>query len=162
MVKICKISIIASISILFALIFFNNASDYGTNYAYVKNVLEMTDVFSKNVSSYRAIYNPYIHHLFYLVIIIVELLVAITLAYSAIRMFKYRNNEPKYKYAKQWAIVGLTLSVLLYGFAFSTIGAEWFYSWQSKTWNSKHASASLLAYCMLSMIFISNDCEDKL
>ncbi|MBT6207977.1 MAG: DUF2165 family protein [Francisellaceae bacterium] len=51
---------------------------------------------------------------------------------------------------------GLTLSTSQYGFDFSGVGAEWFYSWQSGVYSFKHAAVSLLNYCMLTLIFIFN------
>ena len=157
--KLSKTLIVLALASLFILASYNNIIDYDTNFAYIKNVMEMTQVRSEVIIAKRAISNAYLQHICYCLIIMLEGLTGILLLVAGIKMSSSIRSTDKYNQGKGLAILGLTLGTLIYGFAFFTIGAEWFYSWQAKIWNSKNASASLLIYCLLSLIYISSNAE---
>jgi predicted small integral membrane protein len=59
-----------------------------------------------------------------------------------------------FRQAKNMAIAGLTLSLLMWLVAFLTIGAEWFLMWQSKTWNGQEAAFRMFAIVGIVLILL--------
>jgi predicted small integral membrane protein len=59
-----------------------------------------------------------------------------------------------FQQAKNMAIAGLTLSLLMWLVAFLTIGAEWFLMWQSKTWNGQEAAFRMFAIVGIVLILL--------
>jgi len=51
-----------------------------------------------------------------------------------------KENTKAFREAKNVAIAGLTLSLLMWLVAFLDVGGEWFLMWQSKTWNGQEAA----------------------
>ena len=51
-----------------------------------------------------------------------------------------KKGAQQFAAAKNIAIAGLTLNLLLWLVAFLIVGGEWFLMWQSKTWNGQEAA----------------------
>ena len=63
-VRLAKITLIASIALLMTLIALNNLTDYGSNFAFVQHVMSMDTTFPNNKGLWRAITTPSLHHVF--------------------------------------------------------------------------------------------------
>jgi predicted small integral membrane protein len=124
---------------------FGNMSDYGTNFEFVKHVLSMDTIFPNSTVGYRAITNPWVHHIFYLFIILLESLIAVFGIMAAFRLYQHRSSEPEiFSYQKKNAYIAIALGVLLWFISFSIVGAEWFSMWQSSEWNAVDTANRLL------------------
>ena len=51
-----------------------------------------------------------------------------------------RESAAVFSEAKNVAIAGLTLSLLMWLVAFLSVGGEWFLMWQSRDWNGQQAA----------------------
>lgn len=131
--------------LLHLLVAFGNLSDYETNFAFVKHVLSMDTIFPESKVGYRAINAPWVHHMFYVFIILLESLIAFFALKAAAGFYQKRNTDTDtFSKQKSAAYVAIALGVVLWFIAFSIIGAEWFSMWQSADWNAVDTAQRLL------------------
>jgi predicted small integral membrane protein len=139
--RIAKLSLVAAVCLLHALVVFNNLTDFDSNYQFVRHVLMMDTTFPGNHGMWRALTSPAIHLAFYLGIIAWELTTAVLLAWGALRLLRaLRLPAADFDAAKSVALGALTLSMMIWLVAFLTVGAEWFLMWQSHIWNGQDAA----------------------
>lgn len=154
--RLCKVLLVASVALFHALIVFNNLTDYGSNFAFVTNVLGMTDTFPGNSLMWRAITSPVLHHVGYASIIAWEAFGGVLLAIGAWHLWQARNaSAPVFEAAKKFAILGLTASLLLWFLAFIVVGGEWFAMWQSSKWNGQNAAFRMFACVGIVLLFLN-------
>lgn len=153
--RLCKSALVAAAGFFFVLVVFDNLTDYWSNFYFVQHVLSMDDTFPGNAAMYRALPYAPVYHLFYASIILWETTSAIALCYGAFCLFQMRSaSEEMFIRAKVVATVGLTIALLLWFFAFITVGGEWFLMWQSKTWNGQDAAFRMFTLDAAVLIFL--------
>jgi predicted small integral membrane protein len=153
--RICKIALVASNAFFLLLVVFNNITDYGSNLMFVENVLNMSTTFEGNNGMWRAIESPFIHHLFYLSIILWETVALVAISIGTLKLWNARNSDSSaFQAAKSWAAAGLTISLLQWYIAFISVGAEWFLMWQSQSWNGQDAAMRMFLMMGVSLIFL--------
>lgn len=153
-IRISKTIFIAAIALFLTLVVFNNVTDYGSNFKFVKHVLSMDTTFPENSGMWRAITSPTIHHIFYIGIILAEALAAFLCWKGAIGLFQNRGDIAVYKTKKGPVIYGLTLAILIWFVGFIAIGGEWFLMWQSTTWNGISAAFRIVAICGIALLYL--------
>jgi predicted small integral membrane protein len=145
-IRTCKLLLLAATGFFFALVAFNNLTDFDSNYQFVRHVLMMDSTFPGNKGMWRAIRLPWIHLAFYLGIIAWEILNAVLSWWGSIALLRaLRSPQPQFHSAKQIGVVALTSGMLQWFIAFLCIGAEWFLMWQSKLWNGQDAAFRMFA-----------------
>jgi predicted small integral membrane protein len=136
-----KILLLATIALFFTLVAFTNITDFDTNYQFVRHVLAMDTTFPDSHTRWRAINSPAIHLAFYIAIILWETLSAFLGWAGAIALFRARHaSSAAFAAAKRTGTLALTTGLMLWLFAFTTIGGEWFLMWQSRDWNGQQAA----------------------
>jgi predicted small integral membrane protein len=139
--RIAKTSLIFALALFHALVVLNNVTDYDSNFQFVRHVLMMDSTLPENHAMWRALNSPALQTLFYLSIIAWESVIMLFCAWGALRLAaSLKKTAPEFGRAKNLAIAGLTLSLLLWLVAFLSVGGEWFLMWQSKTWNGQQAA----------------------
>jgi predicted small integral membrane protein len=139
--RLTKILLVAGIGLFHALVVFNNLTDFDPNYQFVRHVLSMDTTPIGNLAMYRALTHPAWHLAFYFVIIAWEMAAAVLLLWGANNLLRAtRLQSLKFNSAKHIAIMGITLSMLLWLIAFIDVGGEWFLMWQSRVWNGQEAA----------------------
>ena len=156
LIRLAKVSLVASSAFFLLLIVFNNLTDYGSNFEFVRHVLSMDTTFPGNRGMWRAMTSPIIHHVFYALIIVWELVAGVLLAVATGRMWNARAKSTEvWRKATSLAAAGLTLSILQWLIAFIIVGGEWFLMWQSTTWNGQTAAARMFIVFALILIFLN-------
>lgn len=151
-IKLSKATLILATALFFTIVAFNNLTDYGSNFEFVKHVLSMDTTFEGNNLLWRSITSPIVHHIFYWIIILWEIAVAILLWIAGIRLLNHKNKIYEKGIGK--AIIGLTLALMLWFFAFITVGGEWFAMWQSSIWNGQDAAFRMFVINGLTLLFL--------
>jgi predicted small integral membrane protein len=151
--RISKVLLLLTTAIYFSVVVFGNVTDYNSNFQFVNHVLSMDTTFEGNSLMWRAITNPVIHHIFYWVIILWELAAAVLCWVGAINGFRFRKSE-KFKSGLKFGVIGLVVGLLLWYFAFMTVGGEWFAMWQSSVWNGQQAAFRMFAIQGISLLFL--------
>ena len=142
--RVAKTSLVFAIALFYTLVVFNNITDYNSNFQFVRHVLMMDSTFPNNAGMWRAIDSPAIHTLFYVSVIAWESVTMILCWWGGIRLARsLQVAAGEFQRAKNVAIAGLTLGMLLWLVAFLTVGAEWFLMWQSATWNGQEAAGRM-------------------
>jgi predicted small integral membrane protein len=139
--RIAKTSLVFAVALFYTFVLFNNLTDYDSNYQFVRHVLMMDSTFPGNRGMWRALNPPAWHTLFYWTIIVWEFVTMILCWWGGLRLAKALKKEAKaFRLAKNVAIAGLTLGLLMWLVAFLGVGGEWFLMWQSRTWNGQEAA----------------------
>ena len=150
-----KFLLVYGIALLYSLVVFNNLTDFGSNYQFVRHVLSMDSTFPGNHGLWRAITWPTVHLIFYISIIAWEIATTMLLWWGGVRLFRARREaNTEFHRAKGIAVLGLTASMLLFLVAFLSIGAEWFLMWQSHSWNGQEAAFRMFALSAMVLIFL--------
>jgi predicted small integral membrane protein len=140
-IRAAKTLLIFAVALYYTLVVLNNTTDYNSNFQFIRHVLMMDSTFPNNSGMWRAINSPSIHTLFYISIIAWESLTMILCWWGGIKLAcNLKAPAAEFHQAKNIAIAGLTLSMLMWFVAFLTIGAEWFLMWQSQAWNGQEAA----------------------
>jgi predicted small integral membrane protein len=138
--------LMAAMTFFFALVVFNNVTDFDSNYQFVRHVLMMDSTFPGNRGMWRAIGAPWVHIAFYLGIIGWEALNVVLCGWATVAMLRsLRGPAAAFERARSIAAVALTAGMLQWMVGFLSVGAEWFLMWQSKTWNGQEAAFRMFA-----------------
>jgi predicted small integral membrane protein len=136
--RVAKLLLLVSIAFLYALVVFNNLTDFGSNAQFVRHVLLMDTTLPGNHGMWRAISSPTVDLVVYLTIIVWETITTILLSWGSLRLMRaLRLPAAEFNAAKSLSLVALTTSLLMWLVSFLTVGGEWFLMWQSRTWNGQ-------------------------
>jgi predicted small integral membrane protein len=160
--RLAKIALVATIGVFLLIVVFNNLTDYGSNYAFVLHVLAMDTTFPGNGELWRAINSVPVYHAFYASIILWEAIACGLTFAGAWKLYRHRRaSAAAFNRAKNLAIAGLTLNMLQWLVAFTTVGGEWFLMWQSKSWNGQEAAGRMFIIVGITLLFL-NAPDDEL
>lgn len=157
-----KLLLVFGVAVFYTLVVFNNITDYGSDYEFVRHVLMMDSTFPGNNGMWRAIHSPLLHTAFYYSIIAWEAITMLLVWWGGFRMAQaLRGTAAAYHRAKRVSIAGLTLSLLMWLFAFLSIGGEWFLMWQSKVWNGQEEAFRMFTVVgIVLLIVVQPDTDD--
>jgi predicted small integral membrane protein len=155
-IRAAKVALVAAIALLASLVAFGNLTDYNTNLAFVQHVLSMDTIYPFSTIRYRAITDPALHHAAYALIIAVETITAVLCWIGAALLARHiRAAAAVFNRAKTFAILGLTVGILLWQVGFMSIGGEWFGMWQSQQWNGIPSAFRFLLTSLAVLIFVA-------
>lgn len=150
-----KLLLVSGVALLYTLIVFNNLTDYGSNYEFVRHVMMMDTTFPGNNGMWRAMQAPALHTAFYVSIIAWEIVTTILCWWGASRMVAaMKSPAAVFQQSKGVAIAALTLGLLQWLMAFLVVGAEWFLMWQSKTWNGQDAGQRMFTVLGIVLLLV--------
>jgi predicted small integral membrane protein len=153
--RIAKLLLLAGVGLFYALLVFNNVTDFDSNYQFVRHVLSMDSTFPGNHGMWRALLSPAFHLAFYLGIIAWEIATTILLWWGVGQLLRtLRLRASAFNGAKRIPVMALTLSMVMWLVAFLSVGAEWFLMWQSHTWNGQEAAFRMFAVVGLVLLIV--------
>ncbi|MFM7838236.1 MAG: DUF2165 family protein, partial [Chitinophagaceae bacterium] len=101
------------------------------------------------------IHLPWMHHLFYGVIIFLEILIAYFFGAGTVALTRSLQKERlDFDRAKQQAFRGVAAGIVLWLLVFSVVGAEWFSMWQSQQWNGVAAASRNLLLVLITYVLL--------
>lgn len=151
-----KLLLVFGAAIFYSLVVFNNITDYGSDYQFVRHVMMMDTTFPGNDGMWRAIHSPLLHTAFYWVIIAWEATTMLLLWWGGFRMARaLRGTAAAFHRAKRVSIASLTLSLLMWLVAFLSIGGEWFLMWQSKAWNGQEEAFRMFTVAGIVLLIVA-------
>jgi len=154
--RLSKCVLLFAVSFYYALVVFNNVTDYNSNFQFVHHVLLMDSTFPGNAGMWRAVHSTVLHHAFYLSIILWELLTALLCLAGAVQLVRSLHAPASaFNAAKRIGIIALTLSLLMWFVAFLGVGAEWFLMWQSKEWNGQEAAGRMFLVVGVVLLYLA-------
>ena len=161
--RVAKILLVFAVAFYYAFVVFNNATDYDSNYQFVRHVLMMDSTFPGNHGIWRAINTPALHTAFYVAIIAWEAITMVLCFVGGIKLAgTLRRTAAGFQSAKRVAIVGLTVGLLQWLVAFLSVGGEWFLMWQSKNWNGQDAAFRMFTVVGIVLLFLAQqDVEEQ-
>jgi len=160
--RLSKVLLMAAIALWLALVAFGNLTDYGSNLVFVQHVLAMDSIFPDARIHYRAIHSPLLQHAAYVLIIATETCAAALCGIGTWRMGRARRAPAAmFHRAKQLAVAGLTLGLLLWLGGFMAIGGEWFGMWMSGQWNGLASAFRFVMVLSVALVYLGQR-EDEL
>lgn len=154
--RLSKLSLTAAVALFMTLVAVGNVTDYGSNWRFVQHVLSMDTTFRSPNLMWRAVTDPALQTAAYLLIIATEAATAALLWWGCARLWRRRRAPAAaFNGAKDVAVAGLTLGMLLWLAGFMTIGGEWFAMWQSQDWNGQSKAFEFLGFTGLILIYLS-------
>jgi predicted small integral membrane protein len=161
--RAAKVLLLAGVALLYALVVFNNLTDFDSNYQFVRHVLSMDTTFPGNHGMGRAILSSSLHLAFYIGIIAWEIVTTILLWWGVVRLLRaMRLPATAFNAAKRVPVMALALSMLMWLVAFLSIGAEWFLMWQSHTWNGQEKAFRMFAVVgIVLVLMLQPDTEEQ-
>ncbi len=155
LLRIVKMVSVAAIGLIAFLIAFGNITDYYSNYQFVVHVLKMDTIFPESHINYRSINDIFVFHASYILIIIMEALMAFCCLKGSWLLFKnLKSNSELFHASKNWAIAGIIIGIVVWFAGFEVIGGEWFAMWQSNTWNGLAGAERILSFLVLILILL--------
>lgn len=150
-----KMGAVASLGLMAFLIVMGNTTDYYSNYNFVEHVMKMDTVFPGSRLLYRSIQQPWVYHTGYIILILLEILMAWFCIQGSRDMFLNRREPAAVFYdAKRRAVIGLGIGMLIWFTGFEVLGGEWFAMWQSHTWNGLESANRIILFEMLVLILL--------
>jgi predicted small integral membrane protein len=161
--RVAKSVLLAGVALYYALVVFNNVTDFDSNYQFVRHVLSMDSTFPGNHGLWRALPSPAFHLAFYLGIIAWEIVTTILLCWGVVRLLRsLRLPASEFNAAKRIPLIGLMLSLLMWLVAFLSVGGEWFLMWQSHIWNGQDAAFRMFVVVgIVTLILLQPDTEGQ-
>lgn len=154
-VRAAKAVLVLTMAFYASLVAFGNITDYGTNFAFVRHVLSMDTIFPDAGIGYRAITSPAWHHAAYVLIIVLETLVAVLAWLGGWRMLSCLGADAvRFNRSKNIAVLALTLGFIVWQVGFMSIGGEWFSMWMSSTWNGIESAFRIFITMLGVLIFV--------
>jgi predicted small integral membrane protein len=153
--RLAKTISVAAIGIMASLIVMGNITDYSTNYQFVEHVLKMDTTFNDSHLHYRSINNAFAFNAFFISLILMETLMAFCCIKGSWLLVKNLKSDPViFHAAKNWAIAGIIIGIVIWFAAFEVVGGEWFAMWQSNTWNGLAAAERILSFLGVTLILL--------
>lgn len=144
------------------LVAFNNLTDYGSNYQFVRHVLSMDTTFGGNALLYRAVDAPLAWHLSYAIIIALEAATGLVLLAATLSMLRALRAEAMvFERAKTLVHAGVALGFLLWFGGFLVIGGEWFVMWQSRIWNGQEPAFRFFLTMIAVLVYVAQPEPDR-
>jgi predicted small integral membrane protein len=154
--RTAKLLLLCGIAVFYALVVFDNLTDFDSNYQFVRHVLMMDSTFAGNREQWRAIHSPAVHLAVYWGIIAWETATTLLLAWGCVRLAgSLRASARVFEDAKRVAIVALIISLLMWLVAFLSVGGEWFLMWQSRTWNGQEEAFRMFVIVALVLMVVT-------
>lgn len=139
--RTAKLLLLAGVALFYSFVVFNNLTDFTSNYQFVRHVLMMDTTFPGNHGMWRAFTSSAADHLFYIAVIVWEIVTAILLWLGCVALLRaIKRPVLNFEAAKRIPVIALTLSLLMWLVAFISVGGEWFLMWQSQVWNGEEAA----------------------
>lgn len=156
LIRLSKVALIAALAAYAAIVAYDNIVDYGSNYEFVRHVLNMDTTFPGNALMHRAIADKSVWTAAYALIIAAEGLTAFLLVIGALALLvRLTASAAIFNRAKVWAVAGMTVGFGLWFFGFLVVAGEYFAMWQSKEWNGQDAAFRITTVILGVLVFVS-------
>jgi predicted small integral membrane protein len=161
--RAAKVSLVVGVAIFYTFVVLNNLTDYDSNFQFIRHVLMMDSTFPGNRGMWRAMNGLTWHIVFYWTIIVWESVTAVLCWWGALRLARsLKGDVDSFRRAKNTAIIGLSLSLLMWLVAFLGVGGEWFLMWQSKTWNGQEAAFRMFTVVgIVLLLLVESEAEQR-
>lgn len=154
--RLSKIIMCLALAAFAGIVTFDNITDYGSNYTFVRHVLSMDTTIPGNALMYRAIPDPVFWRLAYDFIIAGEAATALLLVVASVTLWRARRaSAAEFRHAKRWLHAAATVGFLVWFVGFMVVGGEWFAMWQSQRWNGQEAAFRFYATLLAVLIFVN-------
>jgi predicted small integral membrane protein len=163
LLRLGKTISVASIALMSLLVVFGNVTDYFTNFLIVEHVLRMDTTFPESHIHYRSINSTFLFHVGYILIIVMEAMMAFCCIKGTWLLFKNLQSDAALFHAsKNWAVAGIIIGIVIWFLGFEVVGGEWFAMWQSRTWNGLASAERIVSFLVLILILMHLKEEEEL
>jgi predicted small integral membrane protein len=151
-----KILLVFGMGVFLALAAFGNIAGPKGGFGAVQAAVGMETTFQVPGSMWRAVTSPVLIWLGLAGIVLGEIAGAVYCLWGAANMWSARVSSAAFNSAKSKALLGLTITAVLYFVGFHVIAGEWFLMWQSKEVNVLPDAFRNFASAILIMMWVSS------
>ncbi len=153
--RVAKTICVAAIGLMALLIVIDNTTDYYVNYHFVEHVMKMDTTFPDSNIHYRSISSTFVYHAGYILIIVMEAMMAFCCIKGSRLLFKnLKADAALFHASKNWAVAGIIIGIVIWFLGFEVVGGEWFAMWQSRIWNGLGAAERVVSFLVLVLILL--------
>jgi len=153
--RVTKLLFVLAIGIMALIIVIGNTTDYYSNYYFVEHVMKMDTIFPASSLHYRNINNPILFHAGYIFLILMQAIMCFCCMRGSWLLFKnIKSDAITFHAAKNWAVAGLIIGIIIWFLGFEVVGGEWFAMWQSSTWNGLGSAERIVNFLFLTLILL--------
>lgn len=131
-IRLSKIVMTGGLAVWVGLVALGNITDYNANLPTVQSVMAMDRVSTDTTLRWRAVTHPTAQRAAFAAITIGQALTALAfLAAAALMAANLRASSVRFKRAKAWTAVAVSLGFVVWFLGFAVIASEWFLMWQA-------------------------------
>ena len=154
--RIGKIILVLGMGLFLALAALNNITMSAGGYSAVAAAIGMETTFNDPGAMWRAITSPTLIWIAFGTIVAIEIFAAFYCFKGAYVLWGSRKSVDDFNDAKSTALLGLTITAVLYFVGFHAIAQEWFMMWQSKDVNVLQEAFRNFVSAILLMLWINS------
>jgi len=120
-----------------AIVVLNNITAPGANMSFVEHIMTMDTTKIDKGTQWRAIRSPILHRIAFVTILILEVAVTVlSLVGSYYLAANLGAPVEAWEAAKLFGYLGFMAALVVWFLVIQVVGAEWFVSWQSESWDA--------------------------
>lgn len=160
MIRLSKIAMVWLIALFMTLLFVGNVMHFGAHLDFVHQVLTVEATKSGGLPGFMM--SPAVVKGSFVVMAVAQGITAVLCWLGGMAMYRWRHESNKtYHQSKHFAIMGLTISLIVWLAGALIVGAGWFGSWVLPHWNGTSHVFSMLTVVLLSLIYLTMANDEK-
>ncbi len=162
-VRFSKVVLAAGLGLFALLSAIGNVLDYQTNWFFLQRVMSIDTVGNDPDLAWRAVTNPVLQRTAFALVILFQALTGLAFLFGAVAMTRsLAASKARFRRAKGFVPVGISLGFLVWFVGFVVVGGEWFHMWRSDGWNGQPAAFFYYATMLIAGIYILMDTDGEM
>ena len=153
--RLIPLLILLGTGVMGAIVVLNNITAPGANLAFVEHIMTMDTTNMDEGTQWRAIQSPILHRIAFVTILLFE--VAVTVL-SLVGSYYLATNlgapADAWEAAKLFGYLAFMAALVVWFLVIQVVGAEWFVSWQSESWNAIRDSTRINLITLAGIIIL--------
>jgi len=138
-----------------AIVVLNNITAPGANLAFVEHIMTMDTTSMDKGTQWRAIHSPILHRIAFVTILVFEVAVTVLALIGSYNLaVNLGAPADAWEAAKLLGYLAFLAALVVWFLVIQVVGAEWFVSWQSESWNAIRDSTRINLITLAGIIIL--------
>jgi len=153
--RLIPLLILLGTGVMGAIVVLNNITAPGANLAFVEHIMTMDTTNMDRGTQWRAIRSPILHRIAFVTILVLEMaFTVLSLVGSYFLAVNLGAPAEAWEAAKLFGYLGFMTALVVWFLIIQVVGAEWFVSWQSESWNAIRDSTRINLITLAGIILL--------
>ena len=153
--RLIPLLILFGTGVMGAIVVLNNITAPGANLAFVEHIMTMDTTNMDRGTQWRAIRSPILHRIAFVTILVLEMaFTVLCLVGSYFLAINLGAPADAWEAAKLFGYLGFMTALVVWFLIIQVVGAEWFVSWQSESWNAIRDSTRINLITLAGIILL--------